>query len=636
VSDIPFRKDSDLKKIRNIIIGDDHDVVQELKERIVDQDKRSDDVAEILPRAIGKLESEQDQAELGKALAHPMETAVKLSIKSNPKTFSDLLYPVILPSIRRAVNEMLRSFVERIDRAISQRLSLKSLGWRLESLRTGIPYSEILLRHSILYSVEQALLVHRESGLLIQHAHTESAKQTDSDAVSGMLMAIENFVQDSFVENDELLQRVTIGEHIVYLIDGPYAMLACVVRGLPPSSFLEEMREILESIHAVEPDKLKNFSGDRSELNSLRPYMDKSLQVAYKEEDGSEKEQRSKKVITILSWLFGAVFLLLAGYWGYNRIQENRVKQYVMQLNQQPGIKILNQSKDKGIWHLDGLKDPAVAMPAFSQKSLFLQPNDIQLNLAAFQGMDESLILERATSFLALPDSISASLNGSVLKASGDAPAAWYLDTKERVSLPTGISQLDLTAISLNQEETMAFLHQVLRPPETVEVQSTANGISYTGIASLDWINSLKSLVEMFSDKLTINTSALQSSEENRLLTLMQKLGEKRIDFVDKTVMTISSEKTLLQVAMTLSEIERLAMPLEKHYQIIITGYTDETGTKALNQSLRMERAVFVMEKLKLYGVNHNRLIAVPEKNNRMKQRQAGFTARLVADANQN
>ena len=633
MSDIPFRKDSDLEKLRKIIVGDERGVVKELHDRITDSDKRSHDVAEILPQAIQNIQTAEEQIALGEALSNPLETAVKLSIKRNPKTFSDLLYPVILPSIRRAVNEMLRAFVERIDRTISERFSLKSLRWRMESLRTGIPYSEILLRNSILYSVEQALLIHRHSGLLIQHAHTESAKQTDSDAVSGMLMAIEQFVQDSFVENDELLQRVTIGEHVVYLVDGPYALLACVVRGLPPASFLDEMREILEHIHAADPDRLRKYSGDRSELNSLRPFMDKCLQVEYKKDAEADDPEKYQTIIRLIGWLLGAMLLFLAGYWIYSNHQKNRVNEYVMQLNQQPGIKILKHYKDNGKWYLEGLRDPKAQLVALPAQSFTLNPKNIEMNLSAFQGMDKSIVLERAIDFLRLPGSLESSLDGSILKIEGTSPVPWYIDAVNRENLPVGVRELDLSSVYLQPEEVRTFLNQVLQPPAGVSSRVTETGVSYSGMASNDWINSLNALAEQFTQHIAIDSAFLHSSEQNRLLTLMSELSRKTLDFQQQTILTSSSEKVLLEVAMTIAEIERLAALLEKKYQIVITGYTDEVGTEELNQSLRRKRAEYILARLKLYGVNHEHLMVEPDQSSskqQYKERQAGFLARLL------
>ena len=44
---------------------------------------------------------------------------------------------------------------------------MQGLKWRVESIRTGRPFAEIVLMHSLLYRVEQVFLIHRETGLVL-------------------------------------------------------------------------------------------------------------------------------------------------------------------------------------------------------------------------------------------------------------------------------------------------------------------------------------------------------------------------------------------------------------------------------------------------------------------------------------
>ena len=52
------------------------------------------------------------------------------------------------------------------------------------------------------YQVKQDFLIHRESGLVLQHVEDGSAETRDPDLVSGMLTAIRDFVQDYFTRRD--------------------------------------------------------------------------------------------------------------------------------------------------------------------------------------------------------------------------------------------------------------------------------------------------------------------------------------------------------------------------------------------------------------------------------------------------
>lgn len=632
MSDAQSKNYSDLDKLRNIILGAENKTVEELKERVTSLNKRSQDVAEILPDALGRIEEEDHKEALGRALSEPLEKAVKLSIKKDPQTFSDLLYPVILPAIRRAVSEMLRSFIERIDRTVSQRFSLKPLKWRMESVRTGIPFSEILLRNTIIYSVEQAMLIHRETGLLIQHSYTDGAKHTDSDAVSAMLMAIQSFVQDSFVENDEMLQRVTIGEHMVYLVDGPYAILACVVHGLPPATFMDDMREVLESMHALEPDSLKNYSGDKSDLSILKPLLDKCLQVEYKEQE-AENDQKYKGMIKIVAWSLVLIILFALGYLLFNKFQRDKVESYVAELNQQPGINVLNFYKTEGQWQLEGLMDPDAIIRKPQEQSIFLDPEKIQIKLSAFQSMDDSLVMSRTRDALNISGSLKSALKNKVFTINGNAPAHWYLNAKNLQVLPAGVNSIDLTEVKLEPDEVMAFLDQVLEPPETVSTLVAGDKIKYAGIASLDWIKSLNKLAENFLGKVSFDSASLISHEQRRLVTLLNTLNNESIKFLDTTNIQSSSETVLPQVAIIILEIDRLSSLLNRAYQIRVIGETDAEGDENINLPLRLQRAAVIKQKLKLYGVPVSHIISEAKKSDsndeQSGQRQVRFEASL-------
>lgn len=65
-------------------------------------------------------------------------------------------------------------------------------------MRTGASFAEVVLRHTLLYRVEQVFLVHRESGLLLHHLTAQSIAAQAPDMVAGMLTAIQDFARDSF------------------------------------------------------------------------------------------------------------------------------------------------------------------------------------------------------------------------------------------------------------------------------------------------------------------------------------------------------------------------------------------------------------------------------------------------------
>jgi hypothetical protein len=92
----------------------------------------------------------------------------------------------------------LRTLAQQINEAVEQSLTPRGLVWRMQAWRAGVPFGDFVLQKTLLYRIEQAYLISRENGLLIGHAQHEVARIKDSDAVSAMFTAIQDFVKESF------------------------------------------------------------------------------------------------------------------------------------------------------------------------------------------------------------------------------------------------------------------------------------------------------------------------------------------------------------------------------------------------------------------------------------------------------
>ena len=130
----------------------------------------------------------RDDEALTEAITPLVTDALLVAVRRNPRVLVDALFPIILPAIRRAVSGMLRGLVQSINQIVEQSLTIRGLRWRWEAWRTGRPVGEIALRDSLVYRVEQALLIHAENGILLQSAGEETA--VDPDLMSALLTAM--------------------------------------------------------------------------------------------------------------------------------------------------------------------------------------------------------------------------------------------------------------------------------------------------------------------------------------------------------------------------------------------------------------------------------------------------------------
>ena len=179
-----------------------------------------------------------------------IDTALKESIRRDPSEVATAIFPVLGPAIRKAIAETMAGLVRSINAAVEQSLSINGLKWRIESWRTGVPYPEIVIKHALIYRVEQVFLVHTETGLLLEHVAAEDLKVPDADLISSMLSAIQDFVRDSFEPTQGgTLRMFSVGDHTVQVEAGPRALLAVVIRGQAPDTVLRRQQDTLEAVH---------------------------------------------------------------------------------------------------------------------------------------------------------------------------------------------------------------------------------------------------------------------------------------------------------------------------------------------------------------------------------------------------
>src|SRR4029453_8560872 len=175
----------------------------------------------------------------------------------------------------------------------------------------GKSFAEIVLLNTLVYRVEQVFLIHRPSGLLLQHATAPGAPVQDPDLVSGMRTAIRDFVGDSFnVREDEGLQTLKAGELSVWVEQGPHALVAVVVRGTAPPALRASLQQALESVHAQYSDLLESFDGNPAKFEGARPLLETCFQQEFRERQRRASLSPTVQVVTVLillalgTWMF--------------------------------------------------------------------------------------------------------------------------------------------------------------------------------------------------------------------------------------------------------------------------------------------------------------------------------------------
>ncbi len=428
--------------------------VEALAEHLTDPQKQVEAVAGSLAEAVvlrTRSDRQSSSRQLEAAVKPVVERTIQASVRENPQTLAAAIYPVIMPALRKAIAQALDKMLQQINRALEHRLSPQSLRWRLEAARTGTSYAEVVLLHTLEYRVEQIFLIHKETGLLLLHASAIPETARDADVISGMLTAIQDFIKDSFdtVEGDAL-DTIQVGARKVWIEQSPFAVLAAVIRGIPPVELHTLLQETLETIHATHLLDLRNFDGDDTPFEVSRPVLENALLAQYKRKAG--RGIGRWWLVLLLLAVLAALF-----FWWRNSTRWDRL---VDRYEAEPGLVVTHADNDR----IEGLRDPLAAEPASLLgctpdgflSYCHLDADEIDFAWEPFISPHPRLAEQRARQLLNPPEDIELSVSdNNVLRISGSAPQSWIDDAQRLAPFTPGISQVDFSAVAGPPLETV-------------------------------------------------------------------------------------------------------------------------------------------------------------------------------------
>jgi outer membrane protein OmpA-like peptidoglycan-associated protein len=437
--------DLQLEQLRTLLVGREIETLWRITGVMDDPERLAAAIGQVLPTAIAEATAD---ARMGHVLAPVMEKAAESSIRNDPTTLVNILYPTIVPAIRKSIGETIDETFQRLNQTLKYSLSWRGLKWRWEAWRTGLPFAEVVLKHTLVYQVEHVFLIHRHTGLLIAHVAAENAVSQDPQLVSSMLVAIQDFVRDSFSGAEHQgFDTVQLGELRLWSEPGPFAALVAVIRGDPPAGLHDAMRSALSRIHAERHHALESFNGDSSGLGDVEARMRELVAL------GAHEAPRARVARVII---LGTLLLLLAlagawaAWWWYN---QQLWEGYLGRLRAQPGIVVTDASKRDGKFVVTGLRDPLAIDPLSLVGAAGMDPARVVAHFDPYQALDPQSVLRRLEASLTPPPTVSLAVDGNRIVAQGSAPRAWF-DRAHAVAkaLPAGSPSFDLAGVR-NEDE---------------------------------------------------------------------------------------------------------------------------------------------------------------------------------------
>ena len=134
--------------------------------------------------------------------------------------------------------------------------------------------------------IDDVFLLHKD-GLLIRHFTRKLNPEVDSDILGGMLIAVQNFVNESFASDKGLareggLDELKFGEYSILIARGKFVVMAAVVLGGNTENTVKEIKASIKDLEDNLGSVLDKWSGDMGQVEDADQYMQDLMAGKYR------------------------------------------------------------------------------------------------------------------------------------------------------------------------------------------------------------------------------------------------------------------------------------------------------------------------------------------------------------------
>jgi hypothetical protein len=131
-------------------------------------------------------------------------------------------------------------------------------------------------------AIDDVFLLYRKDGVLIKHDTRRLRPDIDTDILSGMLTAVQQFVKDSFRGDEgEELNEMTVGQMHILIGRGKWLILAATITGGDVESMTSQIQKCIGDMEDHNWDRLEEWDGDMDLAKALGPYLKKLIRGEY-------------------------------------------------------------------------------------------------------------------------------------------------------------------------------------------------------------------------------------------------------------------------------------------------------------------------------------------------------------------
>jgi len=280
-------------------------------------------LAPIVDRLIDK-NFENSQEKMASNMAPLIGGAIREQIKSQKDDIVDALYPVMGNMISKFVTKSFEELLHKINAQIQSGLSFATIQRKIKAKIKGVSETELLLEENYEADIKAALLIHKESGMLLAKVEDGDIALSDTDMLASMMTAIRSFVNEWVANNSDNteLGEIEYGGNKIIIESGGSVYLAVIVEGAVDTKSYEKIRSVLSEIITEHATSIKNFQGDYEALQ--QDAIEKKLAKLLTTQKRSKEENSSEKMHPLLLLLP----LLLLAFIGY-KIYQNYIDEHI-------------------------------------------------------------------------------------------------------------------------------------------------------------------------------------------------------------------------------------------------------------------------------------------------------------------
>jgi outer membrane protein OmpA-like peptidoglycan-associated protein len=566
-----------LDELRQLLFGREQAELKRLR-GAVDRAPSAESLARSLPDAI-KV-SRSNGAALDFALTPTIESALRASVKKDPKPLLDVLFPLLGPAIRKAIQSALDGMLAGLNSATENSLN----PWmRIRAWRSGLPFGEYVLLQSLVFRVEQVIWIHNDTGMLLQDVAAPHLGDRSPDLVASMITALQSFARDSFALSEaDHLDQFRLGDLTVLATFGRRTCLLVAVRGNPPAELGLQMNECLENIEFRNGPELDVFEGDSGPFSASRDQLEQLVQL----ERTPVSAQPSLATKLILAGIALSI-LLLGGLWA---LDIYRIRNLIENIEKVPGYSVSRYERGwLGGGEIWGLRDPLSSDLDVVFGGLWMNPKSYPTHWKPYYSVEPSIVNQRIRQNLKAPKTVKVVFQDGVLMVSGQASDRFISQSRVLANSLPGVDQYRDNG--LEDIDPANRLRKHIDLPATAQLDYKAGLVTISGSANHGWIVATKKTLSSHEGVSKFNLEAVEDLDLVVYERLVKSIESKSVYFEGgRATMLSGGDGVLNEVGDLWRQLKVKATLLDKRVQIVATGQSDKPGSRELNLKLCRER----------------------------------------------